>query len=253
MSPKDLFSQTSESYAQHRPLYPKELYEWVYSKCKNFELAWDCATGNGQVARKLGEKFSKVIATDLSAQQLQRAPSFENVQYLCESAESSSLATQSCDLITVAQAIHWFDFNKFYHQVSRVLKPNGILAVWVYENICINEEIDKLLYGLYENTLGPYWDPARKLIEEKLTSIPFPFEEIDCPVFEIRDTWNRDRFLGYLSSWSALHKYEKYIGHSPLPAFKTQLEKIWPDQENCEVRFPVYIRMGKIRKVYSNQ
>lgn len=245
MNPKDLFSHSASNYALHRPLYPINLYEWVYSHCANFEQAWDCATGNGQVARKLAEKFQRVVATDLSVQQLQWAPSVENVQYLCESAESCSLTDLSCDLITVAQAIHWFDFSRFYHQVSRVLKPEGILAVWVYENISINEEIDEIIYELYENTLGPFWDPARKFIEDKLNSIPFPYKEMNCPEFEIKDEWTRDRFLGYISSWSALQKYEKANGHSALPFFNSRIAKVWKDQDVYEVKFPVYMRMGK--------
>lgn len=247
MSPKDLFSQTSLNYAQFRPLYPSRLYEWVYANCKQFDQAWDCATGNGQVARELALHFKQIYATDLSLQQLNQAPQIENVHYLCEPAESSSLENESCDLITVAQAIHWFDFDKFYGQVYRILKPAGVLAIWVYEILKVREPIDFWVNELYNTVLGPYWDPERLHIENKLSSIPFPFAEIKCPEFEIRDFWSRKQFLGYIRSWSALQHYEKAKGHSAFPAFQDQISQIWPEAEVYEVRFPVYMKAGRLK------
>ncbi len=246
MTTKDHFSRQAGVYARSRPKYPAELYEFLYAQCKHRELAWDCGTGNGQVAVPLAGHFRQVMATDISLDQLKHAPRKENITYRCAAAGESGLPGRKADLVTVAQAIHWFDRDLFYREVCRVGKPGAVLAIWGYGLLSINPPIDKLIMDLYRGTLGPYWDPERKHIEARYRSIPFPFEEIPCPSFEIVNTWTLSDLLDYLRSWSALQHYIRKHREDPLPAFQQKLLTEWPEDEEHVARFPVFMRAGFI-------
>ena len=173
---KDNFSIQSDAYAKYRPVYPKELYDFLIPLAPDHKTAWDCGTGNGQVANKLAEFFDHVYATDISPKQIGNAVVKPNIEYRIESAGKTSFSNDQFDLITVAQAIHWFDLDKFYKEVKRTLKPNGIIAVIGYWLIRFNPEINQVIDDLHDNILGDYWDDARKLIEEHYRSLPFPFD-----------------------------------------------------------------------------
>ncbi len=242
---KDHFSEAAETYARSRPLYPEELYSFLYRHCSQYGHAWDCGTGNGQVAQALSTRFEKVYASDISRQQLEQAKPNGNIQYVCEASEECTAADGLFDLIVVAQAIHWFKFDAFYKQVFRTMKPDGLFATWTYENIQINAEVDDLVRHFYTNIIGPYWDPERVIIEQRLQSIPFPFDEIPCPEFQIRDHWSGARMLGYLNSWSACRHYYAAKGTQAVDLIRKQLFEIWPEGDMKEIRFPVYMRMGR--------
>lgn len=158
---KDNFSRQVSDYKNFRPHYPEALYSYLFSQVQNTETAWDCGTGNGQVAIHIAEHFETVYATDSSAQQLSNAEQRENIRYLQARAKATPLAAASIDLVTVVQAIHWFDFEAFYKEVRRVARPEALLAVWGYGLIKISAAIDPLLQQLYSHTLGPYWDAER--------------------------------------------------------------------------------------------
>ena len=210
---KDLFSTQSREYAAFRPTYPATLYEFIFQHLREKKCAWDCATGNGQVAHFLANHFEKVFATDISQQQLDQAIRKENIIYSISPAEKTSFPDNQFDLITVGQALHWFDRDKFYDEVKRVGKPGSILAVWGYAFINIEPVIDEIIVKFYHDTVGPYWDPARKLVEEEYKSITFPFEEIPTPGFFISTHWTLAHLAGYLESWSATQKYIKAHRH----------------------------------------
>ncbi len=163
---KDLFSKQSELYAKFRPSYPKEIFDFLLTQVREGNTAWDCATGNGQVASSLAERFEKVYATDISEGQLSKAIQKPNLEYKIEAAEKTSFDDSMFDLVTVAQAIHWFDFEKFYSEVKRTLKPEGIIAVIGYTLPKIDDEVDEILNNFYENILDGYWDKERKYIDE---------------------------------------------------------------------------------------
>lgn len=242
---KDNFSEVAANYLRYRPGYPKELIRFIVDHCKAKQTAWDCGTGNGQVAMELSPYFNKIIATDISKQQLDQAFKSKNIEYRLESAESCTILDKSLDLITVAQAIHWFDFNVFYRQVNRVLKPDGILAVWAYNNPVLEEELNNTIQEIYEDTLGSYWDPERQYITDGYTTIPFPFDEINCPPFSIEYKWTREHFVGYISTWSALKHYRSKNTVDLLPWIDEKLKPNWPDQTVKPVYFPCHLRMGK--------
>ena len=244
---KDLFSSHSKIYAAFRPTYPKALYEFIFQHDGNKNSAWDCATGNGQVAKFLSSYFDKVYATDLSQQQLDQAAREENIFYSKVPAERTGFPDDQFDLITVAQALHWFDRDSFYNEALRVAKPNAVIAVWGYGLLHIEPAIDKHFMEFYEGTVGPYWDDARRLVEAEYRTISFPFEEIKAPPFAIKVHWTIDQLAGYLSSWSATQKYIKDKLVDPVPPFISEVEKHWNSREML-VQFPIFMKLGIIKK-----
>lgn len=182
---KNLFSTQARYYARYRLTYPAELYDFVLSHIRGRDLAWDCATGNGQVAGELAKHFRRVIATDLSEKQLAEAIQKKNIDYQLKMAESSQQADYSFDLITVGQALHWFDLDAFYREVKRVAKPAGVLSVWGYGLMRILPEMDVLVLHFYRNVVGPYWEFNRSYVDSAYVTLPFPFREVPCPEFRM--------------------------------------------------------------------
>lgn len=244
---KDYFSTHSKVYATFRPTYPTELYQFIFQHLQERRISWDCATGNGQVAHYLSSFFDKVYATDISPQQLEHAVQEKNILYSVSEAEKTSFDENQFDLITVAQALHWFDRERFYEEAKRVGKPGALLAVWGYALLYIEPIIDEIIMDFYNYTVGPYWDNARKLVEEKYVSISFPFEEIQAPSLSIKTQWTIDQLSGYLSSWSATQKFIKENGHDPVHPFIKRLKKYWT-KSDMTVTFPLFTRIGKIQK-----
>ncbi|WP_412466937.1 class I SAM-dependent methyltransferase [Pedobacter sp. KLB.chiD] len=242
---KDNFSTQSAEYAIYRPTYPQELYDYLLTLVKEKETAWDCATGNGQVARVLAQHFNSVYATDISENQLKNALQLPNITYKVEPAEQTSAGDASFDLITVAQAIHWFNFEAFYAEVKRTLKPGGLFAVIGYGIMVIDKKVDKAVHKLYEDILGKHWDSERHYIEEGYQTIPFPFEEIIAPHFRIKTTWNFKQLTGYLNTWSSLQHYKKANERNPLEYMVTELKEAWGDDAEKDVHFPVLLRVGR--------
>jgi ubiquinone/menaquinone biosynthesis C-methylase UbiE len=243
---KDNFSSYSPGYAKYRPGYPPELFEYILGFVREKEMAWDCGTGNGQSAKILSQHFKKVIATDISQSQLDNAFKAANIQYAFEPAEQTSIEAASIDLITVAQAIHWFNFDRFYTEVRRVAKPGGILAVWTYSLLQVSPEIDDLISHQHFITLKDHWDPERKYVDEYYANIPFPFEEISTPVFNIRLRWSPEDLRGYLNTWSALQKFIRVNDHNPVDELMEKIAAVWGEDPLRNIIFPVHLRLGII-------
>jgi ubiquinone/menaquinone biosynthesis C-methylase UbiE len=245
---KDHFSGHAACYQQFRPNYPAALFEYLASLCPSHELAWDCATGNGQAAVPLARYFTSIVATDFSAQQIEQAERNAKVRYLVAPADQAPIEDGLADLVTVAQALHWFDLTSFYREVRRVAKPGGILAVWSYEMHHITPEIDAIVRRLYSDIVGPYWPPERKIVEEGYRTLAFPFDELAPPPFEMVHSWNLEHVLGYFGSWSSTQRYRKDTGHDPLALIADDLEAAWGDPERArEVVWPLNLRVGRIR------
>jgi len=237
----------SKDYANFRPRYPFALYDFLYSHLQLFERALDVATGNGQVAAALAKQFIEVHATDISTQQLAEAPQLSNIFYKAEAAEDASFPDHYFDLITVAQAIHWFDFDKFYTGVKRMLKPAGMFAVIGYGLLSVNDKVDPWLQHFYKKITGPYWDKERKYIDELYTTIPFPFTEIPAPHLQITYTWTKAQFIVYIITWSALQHFVKANNSHPLSAdLMQQLNELWPDDALHKISFPLLLRTGHL-------
>lgn len=248
---KDNFSAQSKGYSQFRPVYPTALYDEIRVHVEHLENCWDCATGNGQMALVLAEHFQKVEATDISQQQLDKAVIHHNITYSLSRAEHTTFEADSFDLITVGQAIHWFDFDAFNQEVKRVSKNGGVLAVVGYGLMFVNEAFDEKLMQFYDGTIGNYWDPERKHIESQYESIPFPFEAIELKQKHSIDVrWNLAQLEGYLNTWSSVNRFIKQNDHNPVTPFIQALRdaNIWNDEQELDVHFPLFVKMGRVRK-----
>ena len=244
---KDHFSKQSADYAKYRPHYPEALFAYLADISPNKQVAWDCGTGNGQAALGLAPYFDLVIATDPSEKQIRNATPHEKIKYAVTPAEATGILPQSVDLITVAQALHWFDFARFYAEVRRVAPPGAIIAVWMYNLLYTEPAVTKIVSEYYFDIVGPYWPPERKHIESEYRSIPFPFAEVQAPAFKLAAHWNLEEMLGYLNTWSATQRYLAQTGDHPLNKIIDQLTTAWGDDANKKrVEWPLCLRAGKI-------
>lgn len=243
---EDHFSAQSRQYAQFRPLYPDAMYAYLASIAPGRSLAWDCGTGNGQAAVGLAGYFDRVSATDASADQIAHALPHPKVEYRVEGAEQVSLESGSVDLATVAQAVHWFDFDRFYAEVKRVLKPDGILAVWTYHLPQISPQVNMALRRYYSEVLAGFWPERIQHLEERYRTLPFPFEEIVPPPFEMEARWDRNQLMGFLDSWSATQRYREQKRRHPLKEIWGELSGAWQDEkEKRMVRWEIHFRIGR--------
>lgn len=240
----DHFKTVSAHYASSRPTYPSELFAWLAGQCAARELAWDCATGNGQAALDLAGHFRRVVASDASAAQLAAASAHSHVEYRVAPAEASGLPEGAVDLVTVAQALHWFDLDAFHAEVRRVLKPDGLLAVWSYGVLSVEgEALDRHVQRFYWEEIGPYWPAERRHVENGYRELPFPFHPVAAPAFAMRVQWDLAHFLGYLRSWSATARYVQTHGQDPVETLATRLAPLWG--ETRTVSWPLALRVGR--------
>jgi SAM-dependent methyltransferase len=243
---EDHFSKHSEQYALSRPKYPDAIYAYLSSLAPARSLAWDCGTGNGQAAVGLATHFDRVHATDASAEQIAHAYPHARVEYRVEPAEHVSLADASTDLVTVAVAIHWFDFDEFYREVRRVLKPAGVLAAWTYHLPEISPQIDPLIEQYYREILHGYWPERIQYLEERYQTLPFPFEEIVPPPFVMEIHWNLTQLASFFDSWSATQRYKAQEGHHPLERIWEPLCAAWGEADEARlVRWTLHFRIGR--------
>lgn len=242
---KDNFSVQAKGYSKFRPGYPKEMIAYLLSFVPDKNMALDVATGNGQVAAMLADYFKEVHAADISQNQLDHAIQKDNIMYSLQRAEGTNFADVQFDLITIAQAVHWFDFDAFYKEVSRILKPGGIVAVIGYGLFRSNAETEKIIARLYHDVLGSYWDPERGYLDENYTTIPFPYDEIYInKQFVSSYTWTFEQLIGYLETWSAVQHYIKKNNQNPLDIIKEELQDSWMKNDR-RVTFPILLRLGK--------
>ena len=247
----DHFSKQANAYAAFRPSYPDALGAYLSSLVPTQGPAptqvWDCGTGSGQAATMLARHFDRVVATDASAAQISKADACERVEYGVAPAEASGLPDRSCDLITVAQAAHWFDLPPFYAEARRVLKPGGVIAVWCYALVeSGHTDLDAALLHLQCERLGKYWPSGRELVEDHYQSLPFPFPPVEAPLFQMTAQWSPPDLLGFLGSWSAVARCRDFERKDPLKPFAAELTSVWPQgRPTLEVKWPLYMRVGR--------
>lgn len=244
---KDHFSEQAAEYARFRPRYPEELFSWLAKIAPATHLAWDCATGNGQAAVALARHFENVVATDASAAQIAGAESQERIEYRVAAAEDSGLEIASADIVTVAQALHWFDLPAFYREVRRAVRPGGVIVAWCYNLLSIEPAVDALLNDFYFNVVGPYWPDERRLLEDEYRTLPFPFARIPAPAFAMEADWSLAALLGYLGTWSATVRYTTDRGADPRITLAADLVRLWPATERARrVRWPLAVLAGRV-------
>lgn len=247
MSFKDHFSGHASGYAQARPTYPDALFRWLAAQCDGHERAWDAGCGNGQAAVALARHFGEVVGTDPSAAQIAHAIPHPHVLYRVEPAEAPTLAPASVDLVTVAQAYHWFDAERFIEAVRRVARPGAIVAIWSYGLSRVDDAVDAVFMHLYEVLLGPYWPPERQHIENGYAQLTFPFEPVAAPAFTLRCDWTLSQYLAYLRSWSATQRCLAATGRDAVADVAGSFEQAWGDPAQVRaVTWPLGLRVGRV-------
>lgn len=243
---KDHFSGQAGAYSAYRPRYPKSLFALLASRADGHALAWDCATGNGQAALGLASHFRRVIATDASKAQIEKAQRHERIRYCVATAENAGIRSHTVDLVVVAQALHWFDFPAFFQEVERVLKPGGLLAVWTYSLMHITPEIDEVIRHFYREIVGPFWPPERKHTENGYRDIALPYNALPVPPLAMHSMWGLDAVLGYIGTWSAVQRYRMQQGTDPLAPLRLALTALWqPASTPKPVRWPLSLQMNQ--------
>ena len=247
MTSGDHFSGHAADYARARPSYPAELFAWLAQQCPTRDRVWDCGTGNGQAARALADHFRHVHATDLSAEQLAQAPLHPRIDYRAAPAEASGLADHGCDLVTVAQALHWFCNERFYAEVRRVLKPGGLFAAWTYTLLQGEPQLNAVVQDFHANVVGAWWPAERRWVDLGYRDMPFPCADIVAPRFEIRLEWTLADLLAYLRTWSATQRCIRETGQDPCLALAARLGEFWPTPETRKtIIWPIALRCGRL-------
>lgn len=246
---QDNFSRQSSFYKKYRPTYPIALINDILLLTKDRDSCWDCGTGNGQVAVELSHHFEKVFATDISENQIANAVKKENITYGVERSEDTSFTDNQFDLITVAQALHWFDFMAFNKEINRVCKNGAIVAIWGYGLLRIEESIDLLLDTFYTDIIGPYWNKERKHVDNAYAPIPLDFKEINLKKdYQIKTHWTIGDLEGYLNSWSSVQNYITKNKQSPVDQIIESISVHWDNKTTKEITFPIFTRIGRIEK-----
>jgi SAM-dependent methyltransferase len=243
----DHFSTIASAYAVFRPQYPDALFDFLAQVAPARDAAWDAGTGSGQAAVGLARHFAHVIATDASEAQIEHAAAHPNVQYRVATAEASGVADGAVDVVTAAQAIHWFDPARFWSEVRRVLRPRGVVAVWAYDVVELDSAVDAVVRRFYTGVVGPFWAPERQLVEQRYRTIDFPFDELPAPDFTIERPISIDELGGYVRTWSATHAYIAHHGHDPVDQLMDEIARTWGDRRQRRLaRWPIALRLGRV-------
>ncbi|TCW31949.1 class I SAM-dependent methyltransferase [Gulbenkiania mobilis] len=242
---KDYFSVQAADYARYRPRYPDALFARLAEAAPGRALALDVATGSGQAAVALASHFDNVVATDASVAQLEHADAHPRVRYCCEPAEHTHLADGTVDLITVAQALHWFDLPRFWEEATRVLRPGGVIAVWCYPHFSTEGPLDTELEAIYREDTGPWWPPERAQVEAGYDGLDWPFEDIALPDWALTADWTLEELWGYLHTWSATQRAIEATGKDPIRPRWEAVEAAWGQATRRRFVWPLKLRAGR--------
>ncbi|MDX1645031.1 MAG: methyltransferase domain-containing protein [Thermoanaerobaculia bacterium] len=247
MAFRDHFSTVAGAYSTARPTYPAALFDWLASTVDRHRRCWDCATGSGQAAGALAERFDRVVATDASLEQVLHAAAHPGVSYSVAEASASGLAATSVDLVTVAQALHWLDLEAFRREVRRVVRSGGVCAAWTYALFRVDERIDDRIDEFAERTVGTFWPPERRHVDSGYRTLPLGLEAVETPTFVMRHHWSLDQVLAYVGTWSAVTRFRRARGFDPVSDLDAVLEPVWGQREDSrEIRWRVDVVAGRL-------
>lgn len=242
----DYFGRQAGAYTRFRPRYPDALFRYLASESPGRRLAWDCAAGSGQATLPLARHFDRVVGTDSSEKLIRHAEPAANVRYAVAPADRTDLEDRTVDLVTVAQALHWFAGEPFFDEVRRVLRPGGVLAAWCYGLCYVDDVVDPVFSRYHGEVVGPYWPHERRFIESGYETILFPFRELSTPSFTMEAEWSLAEFTGYLRTWSAGIRYREATGKDPMDLTFGEFQAAWGEgEEKRRVRWPLHLRAGR--------
>lgn len=244
---RNWFEQDGRAYARFRPVYPPELAAYLASVSRSRRLAVDVGCGNGQLTQLLPPHFSTVIGLDPSADQIANIVPDERITYQCAAAEQLPLPDRCADLVTAAQAAHWFDLPDFYQEARRIAQPGCVLALISYGVPILEPDLDERFQSFYRDEIGPYWPPERRLVDSDYASIDFPVEELPKPTLEIRADWQLPEFLGYLLTWSAIRSAREAGREDVLMSFADDIAHAWGHESvRRRTTWPINMRIGRL-------
>lgn len=239
------FNRKSEDYSLYRPKYPPEVYAFIDEECASHHCAWDSACGNGQVAIDLVPLFSRIEASDLNENQIRHAFRHEKIHYSVQDSERTIFPDQSFDAVCIAQAIHWLDLDRYFREVGRVLKRNGLFACWGYGFFHITPVLDEIIENCLMRNIKPYWSEKSRLLHDGYTTIAFPFERITTPHIEFTEKWSLHQLLAYLSTWSAVKLHQHHEAFDLLKELEEQLMNQWGARERREINIDFFFHAGR--------
>ncbi|MGH9464911.1 MAG: class I SAM-dependent methyltransferase [Thermoanaerobaculia bacterium] len=245
MSFPDHFSALASGYARHRPGYPPELFDWLAAAAPGRQRAWDAATGSGQAAAGLTERFVSVVATDASLAQVAAARRAAGLLYTIAMSEASPLLDQSFDLVAIGQALHWFDLGRFWPEVRRVLRPRGVVAAWTYDRVEVSPDVDRVLEWFNGELIAPYWPPERRHVETGYRDLSFPFARLHPPALAMEVEWSREELVGYLATWSSVGRYREALAEDPIGRLRAPLAAAWGSAARRRLRWPLTVLAGR--------
>jgi len=242
----DHFSSVAGDYAKFRPRYPEALFQWLAAQVLEHSCVWDVGCGSGQASVALARYFDQVYASDISATQIKQATPAPNIQYMVRGSENSGLAANSVSLITIAQALHWFDLTRFYAEVVRVMKKSGLIAAWTYSPIqLVDPKLNAVMQDHYQNTAQQWWPPGREHVDNGYRDLAFPFEPIVPPTFSMTASMNVEELCGYVRTWSASARYYQVMQKDPTMGLKRQLHAL-VGEADFTVRWDLKVKAGRL-------
>jgi hypothetical protein len=245
------FSRESAKYAAGRPGYPADLFAWVANQSPALDQAWDCATGNGQAAVGLANYFGLVVATDLSAEQIAHRLPHPKVRYCVGRAENSGLRGDRFDAVTVGQALHWLQFERFWSEVARTSRVGALFCAWGYDWLDSTAIVNERLVDPIRSELASLWAPNNRILWNgyQVDEVAFPFPRIDAPQFVLKMTWSPNQLVRYLSTWSAFQRSRSD------PAATERINRVIasfyglvPSEAKLPIRMPLKILAGRVTR-----
>jgi SAM-dependent methyltransferase len=244
---KDHFSKQSSAYKAHRPTYEPRFFKTIASFANNHNLAVDIGCGSGQSTIGLEPYFQKVVGADPSFNQLSNADLGGNTSYFVCAAESIAMADNTFDMLTVGQALHWFEHDNFYSEARRILKPDGAIVVWCYGLFTIDEGVDSVINYFYHDVVGPHWPSERRHVENAYNEIPFEFVNVKRLKIDMTARWDVHAVIGMLSTWSATQKYQDAKKENPIQLIERDLTNAWGNAGEKAITWPITILAGYLK------
>lgn len=241
------YSPYAKQYAKSRPGYPEELFKYLASLIDNHNVAWDCATGSGQAALSLVKYFDKVIATDVSREQIKNAVQHSRIEFRVCPSENSGISDNSVNLITAASAVHWFNLPEFYREAKRVMAAEGVIAVWTYHVGYIEPPFNDLFLRFYRDILSPYFSEGARLVDNRYADIVLPGKQIESKNLFVSVKWKLSDMFNFIESWSGTQEYRKRNGENPVSLIETDLRKLWGNPQQIHtLRWPIFIKIARM-------